>query len=93
MEEIATYSSKSDECWHMLGETLHDQYGYDVEETEEMIDHLRKIVMEGNGVKELWDVVQDEESTRIEQVEVWQWLLKAELETQSPMVNEYSRLE
>lgn len=56
MEEIATYSSKSDECWHMLGETLHDQYGYDVEETEEMIDHLRKIVMEGNGVQELWDI-------------------------------------
>ena len=36
MEEIATYSSKSDECWHMLGETLHDQYGYDVEETGAM---------------------------------------------------------
>lgn len=93
MEEIATYSSKSDECWHMLGETLHDQYGYDVEETEEMIDHLRKIVMEGNGVQELWDVFQDEESTLIEQVEMWQCLLNAELETHLPMLNGYSRME
>ena len=63
----------------MLGETLHDQYGYDVEETEEMIDHLRKIVMEGNGVQELWDIFQDEESTLMEQVEMWQCLLNAEL--------------
>jgi len=93
MEEIATYSSKSDECWHMLGETLHDQYGYDVEETEEMIDHLRKIVMEGNGVQELWDIFQDEESTLMEQVEMWQCLLNAELETHLPMLNGYSRME
>lgn len=77
----------------MLGETLHDQYGYDVEETEEMIDHLRKIVMEGNGVQELWDIFQDEESTLMEQVEMWQCLLNAELETHLPMLNGYSRME
>jgi hypothetical protein len=75
------------------GETLHDQYGYDVEETEEMIDHLRKIVMEGNGVQELWDIFQDEESTLMEQVEMWQCLLNAELETHLPMLNGYSRME
>ena len=36
---------------------------------------------------------EDEESTLIEQVEMWQCLLNAELETHLPMLNGYSRME